>query len=125
MSAQSIYDACRLSGGEFRAAIKEAIIEAHEAPHGYTVAVLLNTDTEKFSLSDYLSSCTTVGRGEEVDTVHVASWSIEHTDYADYKDHGLTEDEAVADYAEDIADFQATKALETLSQFAGDEQNGY
>lgn len=124
MNHQSIYETCRLSGGEFREAIKAAIIKAHDAPHGHRVAVLLNTDTDEFSLSVYLSSGTTIGRGELVDTSYFASWSIEHTEYADYAKYGLTKDEAVANYAEDIADFQATKALERLHDFARDEAHG-
>lgn len=121
-NAQSIYETCRLSGGEFREAIKAAIIKAHDAPHGHRVAVILNTDTDEFSLSVYLSSGTTIGRGELVDTFYFASWSIEHTEYADYANYGLTKDEAVANYAEDIADHQGSKALETLAEIARDER---
>ena len=121
-NAQSIYETCRLSGGEFREAIKAAIVKAHDAPSGHRVGVLLDTDTNEFSLSAYLSSGTTVGRGTLVDTFYFASWSIEQTEYADYAKYGLTKDEAVANYAEDIADHQGGKALETLAELARDER---
>lgn len=125
MSQQEIYETCRLSGGEFREAIKAAIIKAHDAPSGHKVAVLLNTDTNEFSLSGYLSSSTTIGRGTLVDTFYFASWSIESSDYADYEKYGLTKAEAVANYAEDIADHQGSKALETLAELARDERYAY